>query len=129
MFTADQIVAHFVGDFLLQNDWMAREKGHNSFACLVHVCFYSLPFLLITQSPTALAVIVGTHFAIDRWGLVRMLIWARNAPFPDHRSWRECRGTGGFHPHTPEFLALFLYIVFDNVVHIVINGLAIHYLG
>lgn len=129
MFSADQIVAHLVGDFLLQNDWMAREKSRNSLACLAHVLFYTLPFLLITQSPAALAVIAGTHFAIDRWALVRALVWARNAPFPDHRSWRECLGTGGFHPHTPEFLARFLYIAFDNIVHIVINGLAIYYLG
>ncbi len=128
MFIADQLVAHLVGDFLLQTDWMAREKNRNSFACLVHVFFYTLPFLLITQSPAALAVIAGTHFAIDRWQMGRYLIWVRNSLFPGHRPWRECVQTG-FSPQTPEHLARMLYIAFDNILHIVINGLAIYYLG
>ncbi len=27
MITANQIIAHFVGDFVLQSDWMANEKS------------------------------------------------------------------------------------------------------
>ncbi len=128
MFTADQIVAHFVGDFILQTDWMAREKVRNSLACLVHVVVYTLPFLLITRSPATLLVIAGTHFAIDRWRLPRYLIWARNLPFPGHRPWSECRRFG-FSADAPEDLARLLYIIVDGTCHVIINGVAIYYLG
>ena len=33
-----------VGDYILQSDWMVREKGRNSFACMVHCIAYGLPF-------------------------------------------------------------------------------------
>ncbi len=128
MFTADQLVAHLVGDFMLQNDWMARNKFHNSLACGVHVIVYSLPFLLITQNPLTLLVIVGSHFIIDRWRIVRQLIWVRNVLFPGSRPWDECSETG-FSPGLSDQMARFLYIVFDATLHILINGVAIHYLG
>ncbi len=44
------LVAHLVGDFILQNEWMASNKKHRSFACLVHVLVYLLPFLLSCKS-------------------------------------------------------------------------------
>ncbi|RLA29302.1 MAG: DUF3307 domain-containing protein, partial [Gammaproteobacteria bacterium] len=47
MFSADQLIAHAVGDFLLQSEWMAREKTKRSLAALVHCLTYILPFLLL----------------------------------------------------------------------------------
>lgn len=35
--TANALVAHAVGDYLLQSDWMATEKVKRSVACLAHV--------------------------------------------------------------------------------------------
>jgi len=128
MFTADQIVAHIVGDFILQSDWMAREKFRSSFACLVHVVFYTLPFLLITQVPATLLLIAGTHFMIDRWRLPRFLIWAKNLPFPGRQPFKECHRTG-FPPDMPDHLARLLYIIIDGICHVLINGAAIYYLG
>lgn len=128
MFTADQIVAHIVGDFILQSDWMAREKFRSSLACLVHVITYTLPFLLLTQVPETLLVIAGTHFLIDRWRLPRFLIWFKNLPFPGRRPFSECRRTG-FPPDMPDDLARLLYIIVDGICHILINGAAIYYLG
>lgn len=128
MFTADQIVAHLVGDYVLQSDWMVQNKGSSHFACLVHVVFYTLPFLLITQEPAALAVIAGTHYVIDRWRLARVLIWLKNRPWPGSRPWSECRKTG-YPQQLPVWMATWLMIVVDNIIHIVINGVAIHYLG
>jgi hypothetical protein len=69
---------------------MAREKARSSFACLVHVVMYTLPFLLLTQEPVTLAIIAGTHFAIDRWRLPKYLIWAKNLPFPGRHPFSEC---------------------------------------
>lgn len=128
MFTANQIVAHLVGDYILQSDWMVREKGSSTMAATVHVVFYTLPFLLITQSPAALAIIAGTHFVIDRWRLARFLIWAKNRPWPGSRPWSECRKTG-YPPELPVWMATWLMILVDNILHILINGAAIYYFG
>lgn len=54
MFTADQIVAHLVGDYILQSHWMATEKTKRSIAAATHAITYTLPFLLLTRSPAAL---------------------------------------------------------------------------
>lgn len=125
MFTADQFVAHLVGDFVLQSDWMASEKVRSHLAAAVHVIVYSLPFLFITQSPEVLAVIAGTHFVIDRWRLARFVVWVKNTPW---RPWAECAATGS-HESRPAYLAVWLLIIVDNTMHLICNGLALHYLG
>ena len=128
MFTADQLVAHAVGDYVLQSEWMATEKTKRSLAALAHALTYILPFLFLTQNPFTLAIIGGTHFVIDRWHLARYVAWAKNRPWPGSAAWRECRETG-FHPETPRWLSGWLVIIIDNVMHIVTNGLALHYIG
>ena len=128
MITADQILAHLVGDFVLQSDWMANHKSNRSLATLAHASFYILPFLLLTTSPAALAVIGGTHFIIDRFRLARYLIWLRNLPWPKCASWSECR-ENGFGPSVPPYLSAWLLIIVDNTMHILINAAAIRYLG
>jgi len=128
MFTADQLVAHLVGDYLLQSDWMAKEKGRNSIAALVHVVFYTLPFVFITRNPLALGLIALSHFIIDRWSLARMVVWAKNRPWPGSRPWSECRETG-FDPDTPKWLAVWLLIVVDNLLHILANGVILYFFG
>jgi hypothetical protein len=128
VYAVDQIVAHLVGDFILQSDWMAREKFRNSWACFVHVVTYTLPFLLLTQEPVTLLIIAGTHFMIDRWRLPRFLIWAKNMPFPGRRPFSECWRTG-FPPDMPDDLSRLLYIIIDGTCHILINGAAIYYFG
>jgi hypothetical protein len=69
-----QIILHLVGDYLLQNDWMANNKKckslHGLIACLAHCFLYSLPFLLIANWLQVL-LIFGTHFLIDRWFFVK----------------------------------------------------------
>jgi hypothetical protein len=45
--TADQILAHMVGDYLLQSHWMATEKTKRSLAAGVHAGTYTLPFLFL----------------------------------------------------------------------------------
>jgi len=128
MITADQLLAHLVGDFVLQSDWMAKEKTKNTLAMLAHVGCYILPFLLLTTNFAALAVIAGTHFVIDRFRLARYVVWARNLPWPGSRPWSECRETG-LTPGLPVHLSAWLLIIVDNTMHILINGAAITYLG
>ncbi len=117
-----------MGDYVLQSDWMAREKTRRSIPALVHCLTYLLPFLFITQNPATLAVIGGVHFVVDRWHLARYLAWIKNRPWPGSASWSECRETG-FHPDTPKWLSGWLVIIIDNVMHILTNGLALYYIG
>ena len=146
IFTADQFVAHLVGDYVLQSDWMANEKTKKSVAALAHALTYTLPFLFITQSPVALAVICSTHFIIDRWRLARFVVYAKNFLSPKYTGskaqllatdtpavtwwhpWTECVGTG-YHKDRPPWLTVWLLIIADNTLHIVINGLAIKFLN
>ncbi len=128
MITGDQIIAHFVGDYILQSDWMVREKGHRWLAALVHVILYTLPFLFLTTNPVTLAVIAGTHLVIDRYRLARHLIWIKNYPWPGSKPWSECTETG-FAEDVPKYLATWLLIIVDNTVHMLINGAAISYIG
>lgn len=129
MFTADQLVAHAVGDYVLQSEWMATEKTRKSIAALAHCIFYTLPFLFITQNPYTLLVISGSHFVIDRWNLARHVAWLKNRPWPKSCGWAECLHNGGFHPETPRWMAGWLVIIIDNIMHVVINGVAIAYIG
>jgi len=128
MVTADQIVAHLVGDFVLQSDWMANQKSSKSLATLAHAACYILPFLLLTTNPATLAVIGGTHFLIDRFRLARYLTWIRNLPWPQSPTWAECSETG-FPPSVPRHLSAWLLIIVDNTMHILINAAAITYIG
>ncbi len=129
MITADQLVAHAIGDYVLQSDWMANEKTKRSVAALAHVLTYTLPFLILTRSPAALAIILGSHFVIDRWRLARYVCWAKNWLSPvGTRPWPECAVTG-YPPDRPAWLAVWLLIIADNVMHVVINGLAIQHFG
>jgi hypothetical protein len=124
MITGDQIIAHFVGDYILQSDWMVQHKGRKLSAALVHVIFYSLPFLFLTTDLLVLAVIAGSHLVIDRWRLARHLIWLKNRPWPGSKPWSECKETG-FAPELPKYLSTWLMIIVDNTVHILINGAAL----
>ncbi len=128
MITADQLVAHVVGDFVLQTDWMANGKSTRTLATLAHASFYILPFLLLTTNLATLLVIGGTHFLIDRFRLARYLVWARNIPWPGSKPWAECR-ENGFPPGLPPYLSTWLLIIVDNTMHILINGAAIKYIS
>ena len=139
MISGDQLLCHAIGDYVLQSDWMATEKTKRSLAALAHVLTYALPFLFLRPSLLALAVIVGTHFVIDRWRLARFVCWAKNVALcplswegsgltePGKRSWSNCSVTG-YPSDRPPWLAVWLLIIADNVMHVLINGLALRYL-
>lgn len=120
------LIAHFVGDYLIQSDWMALEKTKRWWPAVVHATTYGLPFLLATRSLWALALIVGTHAVIDHYRLARHVVWAKNfiAPRSYWHPWNECSGTG-YHEDRPPWMAVWLMIIADNTMHIVINSAAI----
>lgn len=127
--TADQMLAHAIGDYILQSDWMANEKTKQHVAAAVHACVYTLTFLLLTRSLFALAVICGTHFLIDRYRLARYVVFAKNylAPRSLWPTWANCVGTG-YPSERPPWLAVWLLIIADNIIHVLINASALRWL-
>lgn len=123
------LLAHLVGDYLIQSDWMAKEKTKRWWPAIAHALSYGLPFLLVTQSPLALAVIVGTHAVIDHYRLARHVVWAKNfiAPRGSNPSWVECKATG-YPPEMPAWMAVWLMIIADNTIHMCINVAAVVWL-
>lgn len=127
MITADQLVAHAVGDYIIQSDWMATEKTRRSLAAAVHAVTYAGPFLLLSPSLGAMLVIVASHFAIDRWRLARFVCWAKNLPWPGARPWSDCAATG-YPSDRPPWLAVWLLIIADNTLHVLCNAAALRWL-
>ena len=159
MITADQLIAHAVGDYLLQSDWMANLKTKKWAPAIAHVLTYSLPFLFLTFSWKVLLFIAGTHLIIDHWRLARYVCWVKNfiaPPFivyeqntgldipPDALriknalawTWKRRRNppwaqctATGYSADRPAWLAVWLLIITDNTMHIICNGLALQWWG
>src|SRR5947209_18462024 len=125
MVTADQLVAHVVGDYVLQSDWMATRKTLHWTPALVHAVLYSVPFLVFSPPPLSWFTIVATHFVIDRWRLARFVGRMTNllAPAP-LRSWSASEATD-HSPDRPAWIRDWLLIIVDNTLHVLINAWAL----
>jgi Protein of unknown function (DUF3307) len=125
--SADILLAHLIGDYILQSDWMAQNKNKSSLPALAHVIAYSLPFLFLTTSPAALLFIAGSHFVIDRFRLARYVCWAKNFLGPGNRPWSECTATG-YSTDRPAWMVVWLMIITDNTMHLICNAGALRWL-
>jgi hypothetical protein len=134
LISADQLLAHAIGDYLTQSHWMAMNKTKPGwagvFACFAHVILYAIPFLILTSpSLLALLLIVGSHFAIDTFRMARFVVFAKNflAPPSEWPVWADAKATG-YPSDAPPWLSVWLLIIADNCLHILLNGLALKYL-
>jgi hypothetical protein len=66
------IYAHLVGDYLLQNDWMALNKKQSSWHCFVHVLVYMVPFLFTGLLWWQIVLIGVQHYLQDR---TQFVVW------------------------------------------------------
>lgn len=73
------IYAHLIGDYLLQNDWMASGKKQKSWICAVQVAAYMVPFLPCGFAWWQMALIAAQHFAQDHTGFVMWLMKAKGS--------------------------------------------------
>jgi hypothetical protein len=124
----EQLLIHLFGDYVTQTDWMARTKTQKFFAAFVHATIYSIPFVLLTQSPVALFVIWFTHLLIDHYRLARYVVFAKNWITDTTLKWSDCSGTG-YHKDSPAWLSTWLLIIVDNFMHLAINYSAIRWLS
>lgn len=132
------ILAHLVGDYLLQTNSMAQRKTSSWKWAAVHAAAYTVPYAVLAFIITgaidwrwavAVLVIGGTHAVIDRYRLAKHLIWAVNNGLPhdrhDEYPWAEARENQGYTEAHPVWLRTWLMFIVDNTVHLVINAIAI----
>ena len=151
-----ELICHLVGDYVLQNHWMAGTKTKSWLAALLHAGLYTLPFLVLTQSALALLVIFGTHALIDRYRLARYWVqfWGIGEEGEVVPLVMLMRGFERIHQRdedgtcysiyvrpscddleerkgaapAPPFLAVWLLILVDNTMHLAINHAALTFL-
>jgi hypothetical protein len=129
VFTANQLIAHAIGDYILQSDWMANNKTKRFLPSISHALTYAIPFYFLTNASfNALLIIVVTHFAIDSHRLARYIVFAKNflAPRSQWPEWENCKNTG-YPDDRPPYLTVWLLIIADNILHIFINAIAIQF--
>lgn len=95
------IFAHLIGDFLLQNDWMALNKKQSNFHCFAHVITYLLPFLFCNLTWWQLFLIGGQHYIQDRTSFIMWFMKFKGS---------EKFATGPCSPWS--------IILTDNIIHI-----------
>lgn len=123
----EQLLLHLIGDYLTQTDWMAQEKTKRNLAAGAHAVVYSVPFLLLSPSLAAFAVILVTHYLIDRYRLARFVVYVKNWATNPALRWEACKATG-YPEATPAWLAVWLMIIADNTMHLCINYAALRWL-
>ena len=103
------IYAHLIGDYLLQNDWMALNKKTNSWACALHIVVYLFPFYFTGLLWWQIALIGLQHFIQDRTQFVIWLMKVKGS---------EKFATGPCSPWS--------IIVTDNIIHILFIAVVCH---
>lgn len=68
------LIAHLIGDYVLQNDFLAKTKGENWYHLFVHSALYVVPFYILFGWGWEILLLFIHHFLIDaekaRWGII-----------------------------------------------------------
>lgn len=59
------VFCHMVGDYALQNDFIAQSKGSNWYHLIVHCILYCLPFYIVFGNEYHLEIVFFMHIIID----------------------------------------------------------------
>jgi len=126
-FFATLILGHLIGDYLLQNKWMAMNKSGSTWKCAVHCLIYTAA-VAATTWPTVHGwqwslLVFASHFPVDRWSLADKWLDAI-----DGRSLRDYIANGkndipreldadNYHALRGGFTAL-VYAAADNTLHL-----------
>ena len=123
-----RLLAHLVGDYLLQTHYEASEKVNSWPPAISHAAKYTLPFLALTRDPRALAVIGGTHAVLDHYRLAKHVNWLRNQAAPVAYRPKDLTNMGS-PDSVPSGLAMALMFITDNTIHMLINEWALDKFG
>ena len=118
----EQLIAHMIGDYVIQSDWMANNKTKPGLfglsVAFYHAATYTIPFIFIIQNPISLAIIMVSHGLIDHFRLA--------AKYTQLRNW-NWQTSNGFPADRPVWLTTWVVILVDNTFHLLINYCAIAY--
>jgi hypothetical protein len=113
--TGGQLVAHLVGDYVLQSRWMAESKTRAWPQAIAHGFCYTLPFAFLTQTWWQLLLIGASQAIFDRLKLSWYVLWLRNFIAPP-QAWPGRSELRGVEEHG------WLRVVVDNTCHLLINA-------
>lgn len=109
---ADGIIGHLCGDFLLQSDYIAKNKKRSSAICGLHCLIWTSNVCLFANLGwLSFLFLFVTHYIQDRGTLVS--------------HYMDFVGQGGFRKTFPEGLGPWSVIVVDNVLHLLAIWVAI----
>ena len=112
-FNLPWLLAHFIGDYLLQNDWMAVGKKKSNFIRTVHVTLYILPFFLTELSFLQIVLVYAQHWIQDR---TTFIAW-----------W--CRSLGSFQAELKTPALPWGHFIVDNIFHVIWAWVVVQYFG
>ena len=123
----DIIFGHLVGDYLLQNNWMALNKAKYDLkgwvACFGHCFVYTLTMAVFTNDWSAgwIVLVFLSHFLIDKFGFVEWYLHTIKG-----RSIKDCLRLASDQYSTCSIdvlqisITAFVYIVCDNTFHLLV---------
>lgn len=59
------VIAHLIGDYVLQTDFIAKTKGENWYHLFVHSALYVVPFYVLFGFDWKLGLLFLSHSLID----------------------------------------------------------------
>ena len=59
------IACHMLGDYVLQNDFLAKTKGENWWHLLAHCVLYTVPFAVVFGIDWRIAIMLVSHVMVD----------------------------------------------------------------
>lgn len=118
------IIGHLVGDYLLQNDWMALNKKKHWLPCLLHCSLWTLAVGLFSgwgsigglKGFLIVLVLMGTHFIQDHTNIIA---WWMRLKWKDQSRFMQCDDFDLTDMRVVPGLGPWSIIVVDNVWHIV----------
>lgn len=117
------LFGHLIGDYFLQNDWMALNKGKSSLHCAIHVTLYSLAIGVFTSfNPFWLAFVWSSHFIVDRFALADKYLQFTNGcsltKYINTAFLSTDKKTRNMTALRAGFSAL-VYVIVDNTIHLI----------
>lgn len=96
------LMAHLIGDYILQTDWMGQRKGQSWLICAIHCLLYSVAVAVCTMSlDWRILVVFIQHLAFDKNRIITKTLLA-----DWHFKWASDRER------------MWLMFLYDNITHL-----------
>lgn len=139
------LLGHLLGDYLLQNEWMAMNKSKNTWigwlSAFIHCILYTFAVCLFMENfqPIWIAVVFLSHFPIDKFALAeKYMHYIKGKGMKDYvlKDLRDTETQGLIYaPRPPKHelnrydmleggFTSIVYTITDNSIHLIIMYIA-----